>query len=227
MSDSRSENAASRRAPDNSDRAVADSQLQTVHAQLMREKPEPQEGFSPIPIFLLFVFSGLIFFGGVYMAEFSGGFNALAFNETVHMGRGESAEPPPPPDPVAMGKRLFTQNCVACHQVTGLGLPPVFPPLAGSEWVLGSEQRTIRILLNGLSGELVVEGNTYNGVMPAFGPSSVNWSDDQIASVLTYIRQEWGNDAPPVLPATVAEVRAATAGRTTSWTQAELEPLGQ
>jgi mono/diheme cytochrome c family protein len=123
-----------------------------------------------------------------------------------------------------MGRRLYTQNCVACHQTNGAGLPPVFPPLADSDWVVGSEQRLIRVLLHGLGGEIQVNGTPYNGVMPAFGPSSVNWSDDQIAAVLTYIRQEWGNAAEPVLPATVAEVRAAAAGRATAWTQAELEP---
>ena len=227
MSDPQSERADPRPASEGPGRELSDAQLQSVHAQLLREKPEPREGFSPIPIFLLFIFSGLIFFGGVYMAEFSAGFNALVFDETVHLARGGSAEPPPPPDPLVLGKRLYIQNCVACHQLSGMGLAPVFPPLVKTDWVVGSEQRPIRVLLHGLAGEIEVNGVTYNGVMPAFGPTSVNWSDAQIAAVLTYIRQEWGNEAPLVLPETVTEVRAATAGRTAAWTQAELEPYAQ
>jgi mono/diheme cytochrome c family protein len=170
------------------------------------------------------VFSGLIFFGGVYMAEYSGGFNALAYDETVHMARGEVAEAPAGPDPLVLGKRLYTQNCLACHMDSGMGLAPVFPPLADSEWVLGSDQRPIRILLHGLGGEIEVKGVTYNGAMPSYGPTGLNWSDLEIASVLTYVRQEWGNDAPAVAPETVAEVRAATADRSTPWTGPELDP---
>lgn len=223
MSDPNSENTGPRARSNGSGDEFSDTHLQSVHAQLLREKPEPKEGFSPIPIFLLFVFSGLIFFGGVYMAKYSGGFSALAFDETVHKAHGEVAEAPAGPDPLVLGKRLYTQNCLACHMDSGMGLPPVFPPLAGSEWVLGSEQRPIRIVLHGLGGEIEVKGAVYNGVMPSYGPTGLNWSDTELASVLTYVRQEWGNDAPPVLPETVAEVRAATAGRTAPWTAAELE----
>jgi mono/diheme cytochrome c family protein len=112
---------------------------------------------------------------------------------------------------------------VACHQATGQGLPGAFPPLADSEWVLGPEQRLIRIVLHGLGGEIEVIGATYNGIMPAFGPSTLSWSDDEIAAVLSYVRQEWGNAADPVSPETVAAVRAETADRTTAWTVAELD----
>jgi mono/diheme cytochrome c family protein len=199
----------------------SDENLQNIHAQLLREKPEPEEGFSPIPIFLLLIFSGLIFFGGIYMANYSAGFSPLAFNELAHPGEGTEARLPP--DPLVVGKRLFTQNCVACHQATGQGLPGVFPPLVGSDWVIGSEQRPIRIVLHGLTGEIEVNGVTYNGVMPAFGPSTLNWNDSEIAAVLSYIRQEWGNSADPVSEETVAAIRAETADRTTAWTAPELE----
>jgi mono/diheme cytochrome c family protein len=207
---------------------LSDDNLQSVHAQMLREKSEPREGASPVPIvlllLLLFVFSGLIFFGGIYMARYSAGFSALAFDETVHPGEGEAIDVQPP-DPLVVGSRLYTQNCVVCHQATGQGLPPVFPPLVDSEWVTGSERRLIRILLHGLGGEIVVKGVTYNGIMPAFGPSTLNWSDEDIAAVLSFIRQEWGNAADPVSPETVAAVRAETADRTAAWTAAELNSL--
>ncbi|RKX35622.1 MAG: cytochrome C [Verrucomicrobia bacterium] len=227
MSDPRSENS---NLPDVSDvpgqDGLSDDSLQSVHAQMLREKPEPKDGFSPIPILLLLIFSGLIVFGGIYMARYSAGFNALAFNETVRpddVGEGGEGEAPPAPDPLVVGKRLYTQNCVACHQATGQGLPGVFPPLVASEWVLGSEQSPIRVVLHGLGGEIEVLGVSYNSIMPAFGPSTLNWGDGDIAAVLSYIRQEWGNAADPVSPETVAAVRAETADRTTAWTAAELD----
>jgi mono/diheme cytochrome c family protein len=230
MSDPKSENP---NLPDASDipgqDGLSDDRLQSVHAQMLREKSEPGEGSSPIPVvlrlLLLFIFSGLIFFGGVYMTRYSAGFSALAFDETVRPGEGGEGEAASAADPLVVGKRLYSQNCVVCHQPTGQGLASVFPPLAGSEWVLESEQRPIRILLHGLGGEIEVEGVTYNGIMPAYGPSTLNWSDKDIAAVLSYVRQEWGNSADPVSPETVAAVRAETADRTVAWTPAELNAL--
>ncbi len=227
MSDPTSENTSPRLPSNGTGEEISDAHLQDVHAQLLREKPEPGQGTSSLPVFFtfffVFAFSGLIFFGGVYMAKYSGSFSALAFDETVHLARGEVAEVSAGPDPLVLGKRLYTQNCMACHMESGMGLAPVFPPLAGSEWVLGSEQRPIRIVMFGLGGEIQVKGAIFNGVMPSFGPTGLGWSDTELASVLTYVRQEWGNDAPPVLPETVAEVRTATDGRTAPWSVAELE----
>ena len=227
MSDPTSENTGPRPPFNGAGEEISDTHLQDVHAQLLREKPEPDQGTSSLPVFFtfffIFAFSGLIFFGGVYMAKYSGSFSALAFDETVHLARGEAAEVPAGPDPLVLGKRLYTQNCLACHMDSGMGLAPVFPPLAGSEWVLGSEQRTIRIVMHGLAGEIQVKGATFNGAMPAYGPNGLGWSDTELASVLTYIRQEWGNEAALVQPETVAEVRAATDGRAAPWSAAELE----
>ena len=157
------------------------------------------------------------------MARYSAGFSALAFDETARPDEDGEGEAPPPPDPLVVGNRLYTQNCVVCHQATGEGLASVFPPLVGSDWVTGSEQRPIRILLHGLGGEIEVKGVIYNSIMPAFGPTTLNWSDEDIAAVLTFIRQEWGNAADPVSPEAVAAVRAETADRTAAWTAAELE----
>jgi mono/diheme cytochrome c family protein len=224
MSDPESENF---NLPNASDRPrpieLSDDSLQSIHAQMLREKPEPKEGFSPIQIFLLLIFCGLIFFGGIYMAKYSAGFSALAFNETIHPDEAGEGGVPSGPNPLVLGKRLFTRYCAPCHQVTGQGMPSVFPPLVDTEWVLGSEQRLIRIVLHGLEGEIEVNGASFVGAMPAFGPSSLNWSDEQIAAVLSYIRQGWGNAADSVAPETVAAVKAETAARTTAWTATELE----
>jgi hypothetical protein len=108
---------------------------------------------------------------------------------------------------------LFTNNCAVCHQATGLGVPGAFPPLAGSAWVLQDPETPVRVMLLGIGGQIEVEGNTFNGVMPSQG----HLTNEQIAILATHIRSSWGNDAPPVEPALVEAVRAELAGRTTAW----------
>lgn len=201
---------------------ASDESLQEVHATLLREKPEPGEGTVPIPLLLLALISGLVFFAGVYLGRYSGGFDPLVYNEDVQGGGDSVSGAAVAADPVVVGKRLFAQNCVTCHQATGQGLPGVYPPLAGSDWVNGSEEALVRILIHGLGGPVTVNGATYNGAMPAFGPLGSNWKDDRIAAVLTYIRQDWGNKGAPVTKETVARIRAATGDRKKAWTAAEL-----
>ncbi len=117
------------------------------------------------------------------------------------------------------GARLFAATCQVCHQVTGLGVPNQFPPLVGSEWVLGNEDRFVMIVLHGLVGEIEVEGETFNGAMPTLGPT---FTDDELAAVASYVRRSWGNRAAPIATATVTRVRLAHAMRTKPWTVAEL-----
>jgi mono/diheme cytochrome c family protein len=117
------------------------------------------------------------------------------------------------------GQQIFTTRCAACHQADGSGIPGMFPPLAGSEWMTGDSGRPIRILLHGLEGETEVKGEVYSGMMPAWGGAL---SDAEIAAVLTYARSHLGNDAGPVTAAEVAKIRAATASRKTPWTAKEL-----
>ena len=127
-----------------------------------------------------------------------------------------------PVDPIAEGKRIFGTNCAACHQTTGLGIAGAFPPLVGSEWVTGPEQTVVRILLNGLGGPLKVKGATYNGAMPAWKEAL---SDDDIAHVITYIRQWSPNAAAAVQSSTVATLRKDNAARAGAWSEAELKAL--
>jgi mono/diheme cytochrome c family protein len=117
------------------------------------------------------------------------------------------------------GKKVYGATCAACHQATGEGVPEKYPPLAGSEWVNGDEGRLLRVVLQGLTGDVEVQGETFSGAMPAWGPVL---KDADIAAVVTYIRSSFGNKAAPVSAATVAQIRAATASRTTPWTVAEL-----
>lgn len=112
------------------------------------------------------------------------------------------------------GRQIFVANCQACHQAAGQGLPGVFPPLAGASWVTGDPELLTQIVLHGLSGPIEVAGNTYNGMMPGFG---AQLGDAELAAVLSFIRQEWGNGSAPVAAAAVAVARQATAQQTEAW----------
>ena len=104
---------------------------------------------------------------------------------------------------IERGTRVYMQNCSMCHQLEGQGIEGVFPPLAKSDVAQGDAARTVRIVLNGLTGPIVVNGKTYNGAMP---PQS-HLSDEQIADVLTYVRNSWGNKASAISPDEVKRSR--------------------
>ena len=118
----------------------------------------------------------------------------------------------------AVGKDLYAASCAACHQLTGLGMEGLAPPLADSEWVLGPPERIALIILHGLRGKIEVKGKNYDMEMPSLAV----FDDEQIASLLTYIRRDWEHAASPVDAATVKKVREKTANRNEAWTEAEL-----
>ncbi|MGC9354655.1 MAG: c-type cytochrome [Mariniphaga sp.] len=101
------------------------------------------------------------------------------------------------------GKKVYDSVCLACHMADGSGVPGMHPPLIETEWVNGDKERLIEITLNGLSGKIEVDGETYNSIMP---PHS-HLSDKQIADVLTYIRQSFGNNAGEITVEEVQKVR--------------------
>ncbi len=104
------------------------------------------------------------------------------------------------------GKQLFKGTCSTCHQAEGQGLEGVFPPLAGSDYLMADKQRAIGIVLNGLTGPVQVNGKAYNSVMPAM--SQLN--DDEIANILTFVRNTWGNKGDAVTAQEVKTLRDAT-----------------
>jgi len=116
---------------------------------------------------------------------------------------------PPPGAPktkaekTELGRKLFSSICAACHQPTGQGLPNVFPPLAGSDFLNSDKNRAIKLVLNGRQGELVVNGMKYNNSMPKFP-----FSDDDIANVLTFVYSSFGNAGLEVRPEEVKLLRS-------------------
>jgi mono/diheme cytochrome c family protein len=117
-------------------------------------------------------------------------------------------KPNPQPAPVSKvvmdrGKKVYDMVCIACHQADGGGMPPMNPPLIKTKWVLGNKKALIKIVLKGLKGgEIEIDGDTFNNPMP---PLETTLNDQQIADVLTYVRNNFGNKASVV---TLAEVKA-------------------
>jgi mono/diheme cytochrome c family protein len=202
-----------------------------IHDPVLREKTEPREGLEPLPLWLITILFAAFAWGGWYLGSYSGAYRGDIFEERMGpavaaggMGAaGGRAGAATPLDEAAaflkLGRRQFTVNCQTCHQSTGLGQPGVYPPLAGSEYVLGGKKRVIAIVLKGLQGPLRVKGATFNNVMQSWEPVL---DDKKIAAVLSFVRQEWGNQAPPITPAEVAAVRAEFASRKNAWTEAEV-----
>ncbi len=179
-------------------------------------------------LFALAVTVASVVVAGVYILKYSGA-DSEAYYETAAVaeeiaalggGSSDGAEEVVVYDPAKEGKKLYAASCMACHQATGAGIPGAFPPLAESEWVNGNPERIIRVVLSGLQGKVTVKGAEYNSFMAALG---AGLSDKQIAEIITYIRQDFGNASGPVEESLVAEVRAKDGGHAT-WTEAELAP---
>ena len=121
------------------------------------------------------------------------------------------------------GQQLYTLYCSACHGTDGKGATGgTFPPLAQSPYVAGDPDRSVKIVLNGLTGPVDVLGKTYNLEMP---PQGAALPDDQIAAILTFVRSAWGNQAGPVTTEQVKTIRASIADRAMPWTAPEILKL--
>jgi mono/diheme cytochrome c family protein len=101
------------------------------------------------------------------------------------------------------GRVMYNTYCAACHQGNGKGDNNRFPPLIDSDWVTGDQERLINAALNGLQGDIEVNGKTYNGLMPAHS----HLDDHAIASILTYVRKRFGHEASPISALKVKELR--------------------
>lgn len=181
-----------------------------INPQQRRENSDPHEQSNPIPWFVIMLVIALMSFGVIYIAR-------SELNQPPQYGDGRTTDElsgkavaSGGAAGAASGKELYAARCAACHQAEGQGLPGVFPPLAGSEWVNGKEQTLAAIVLNGVVGPLTVKGSTYNGAMPNFAEQL---NDDEIAAVLTFLRTQLGNQAAPVSANLVKTVREQTTGR--------------
>lgn len=184
-----------------------------VTRQEGREKRDPYELETPIPAPVLALVAAMVAFGMAYILAASpdqrpelGDQRTLA-DLAATPGARAGAEK-------ADGAATYAARCAACHQASGQGLPGVFPPLAGSEWVNGKPELLASILLHGVQGRITVKGLAFDGAMPAFKDQL---DDESLAAVASYARAQWGNAGAPIPAGTVASVRARTASRGTPW----------
>jgi mono/diheme cytochrome c family protein len=112
------------------------------------------------------------------------------------------------PEVASPGEQLYAQACIACHQPGGEGLPGVYPPLEKSDWVSGDPERLIKVVLHGLSGPIEVNGKPFVSSLPVPMPPFAGLSDEQISTLLTFLRSNFGNEARPITAAAVEKVRA-------------------
>lgn len=193
-----------------------------LHDKEIREIAEPYEATSAGPKwFYLFIVISLVI-GSFYFGRHMGKLDA-----STHIGFFEKDKPAPDTAAVsaaqspASGTALFTGKCASCHQADGKGLPGAFPPLVKSEFVLGNPERLISIVLKGLTGPLEVEGQSFNGSMPAWADQL---SDQELVAVINHIRHDLGsNQAAEIQLQDVQKVREQTADRNQPWTVEELE----
>lgn len=218
----------------NLDYQVGRPAVREAHDSVRREKPDPvADSGNKVLISRVIV-------GGVILAAASGYFNAYSnsfdrSDEFIYPGYvaaprpsigGEIVEDKPWIDTwMADGKKIYN-NCIGCHQATGMGTPGLFPPLKGSEWVDGGTERLAMVVLSGVTGPIEVSGTTYNN--PAMQPWKI-LSDEKLAQVLTYIRREFGSmpdgKSGVVTTAMMKVARERHGDRATQWTVAEMSSV--
>ena len=202
---------------------ASDEDMVEVHAKLNSEKHPPTIGFLQAPLVFVFLFGFLVFFCSIQLAHTTNKFQLHPPQEAVELSPEEMAALKFERK-IENGKKIFSAKCQSCHQSNGLGLPNAFPPLAGSEWVTSDPGLISNIILKGLKGKIVVKGETW-GAMPTQQMAAVDIDDREIASVVTYVRQAWGNSASEVTEQEVADFRAESSAQTEQWTGDQLRSL--
>lgn len=202
--------------------------LDRLHPAVKREKIDVAPGTEPAPMWVIF----LVLISAVIAGSQLGSVSDFAFETSNPLAGAKVADPRPSGpgggevlDPVqlAMKKGSATYAlCGGCHQGSGMGVPGAFPPLAGSDWVMGGTERNIRVVLHGLSGPIKVKGADFAAPAP-MPPQGAVLSDQDIANVLTFVRNSWGNKGGLVTKEMVQKVREAEKSRAAPWTMAELD----
>lgn len=189
-----------------------DTDIVRVHSSVKREKTTAlTTGNEPASLWVFLACGFVLMLGGGYLGANSAGFRSSQIDP--HQGQWLVADRRPAVDGVAEDVDPFTAamsrgaivyaNCAGCHQASGVGVAGAIPPLADSEWVTGGTDRLAAIILRGVTGPITVRGSTYNSAMQGFS----NLTDGDIAAVMTYIRNNWGNEGSMVTREMVAHAR--------------------
>lgn len=191
---------------------------------------EPQAAMTPMPVWPMALLFALLFLGGWYFDIYGGWFEAKVYAPYRSVADVQRFQPNTDPDTgfLALGKKLFSENCAVCHMETGVGNPANgCPPLVDSEWVKHpAPERMIMLISKGLSGPITVNGKVYNtGVMLAVGdslPGDEKEKAMKIAAIASYVRRHFANIGPVVKPEQAEAVRAGIKDRTANYTAEEL-----
>ena len=186
-------------------------------------EPSVRPGATYLSMWMLGLLGALAWWAFVYVDAQGGQFNSQVY-APYHTTNQLASFLPKDETATAMlrGKQVYAL-CLGCHQENGQGNPALGLPLAGSEWVTSEGvNRLIRIPLKGLTGPFKAAGKEMNAAMLAIG---ADMTDQQVADVLTYVRNSWGNKAPLVTPEQVAKIRAEIKDRTDAYTQEDLLKL--
>ncbi|HEX4140153.1 MAG TPA: cytochrome c [Candidatus Methylacidiphilales bacterium] len=172
----------------------------------------------------LYIFCGIALFlaGSSFTGFQTFGRDMLDQGPGGPAGPAAGAQVEAPLTPAQIGAKVYSQNCASCHQGNGGGTAGIYPPLAGSEFVLGSKLRLAAILLKGLQGSVTVKGATFNAsVMP---PWEATITPDKLAALMTYIRgnSQWGNSAGPVTEDEVNAAKTKFSSHKATFTEPEL-----
>jgi mono/diheme cytochrome c family protein len=193
-------------------------------AAVLDDGPEPTAGEAALPVLLIALLGLLTYVADMHLSNRGGEFNQLVYYPFTSIREVDDSHPQTPEQLLRRkGKQVYDRVCLACHQATGQGAAGQFPPLAGSEWVLGEgPNRIIRIVLDGVQGPITVSGNAFNNAMP---PWKDVLKDDEIAAVLTFVRSEWGNKAAAVAVEEVQKIREKEKARGTAWAPDDLKKV--
>jgi mono/diheme cytochrome c family protein len=198
--------------------------------QVPLEVSQPQAGRKAVPIWMFIVLFLLLYWGMVYFDQRSGWFNEQVY--APYHSLEELTAYQPVNDAAGFllkGKKLFQDNCAVCHMDTGIGNPGNgCPPLVGSDWVAAKGPgRLIRIISKGAQGPIEVGGKPFpGGTMLAIGdqmPGDEDQKAQNIAAIISYIRDTFGNKASPVTPEKVKAVRTEIKDRNTNYSPQELK----
>jgi mono/diheme cytochrome c family protein len=195
---------------------MKDEELVDEHVRLNKIKHEPTKGFLQAPLIFVFVFGCLIFVCSIQLAHTTNDFQLHPPKEIVELTP-EEKEALRLERKISSGEKVFAVRCASCHQANGLGIAGQYPPLDGSNWVTADPGIVTNIILKGLKGEIVVKGETY-GTSAAVNMAAVAISDREIANVVTYVRQAWGNNVDEIFEDEVAAIRADSIEQQDQWT---------
>jgi mono/diheme cytochrome c family protein len=179
------------------------------------------------PMWLIVLFGVLLYAGALYFDAHGGDFNPQVYAPIHSYADLLELQPSRGPEEelIHHGEQIYLKTCGQCHQASGLGAAGQFPPLCGSEWVNEPDPaRVIRIALAGAQGPFTVKGQEWNLIM-SLNATTLGIADADLAAVLSYVRNAWGNKAPVVTEAQIKAAKEDSKGHPLQWTAQELNAV--